>query len=643
MRKSEGIAPSARSAKTAPSKPARSRAGLWIAALLLIALGAGGVWLASRGRAKPSEPPKTRDLPPSLASARLVRMDGAGGEGRTETERPTASAAAPAQASRTEPMRPPEPEAAPAAPIAAARAPAPAAPVGAPRVTAFQWGGTGDDEIADLAARPDGRLVIVGRTDSEDAVPAPARPAKKLLDAQSGANRGFVAELSADGARLNWMSLFGSDLLEPKRVALAPDGSIYIGGKAGARLPAVAGNEAGDFSKTSTAVVKVAADGSRVLWTRAGGPNQDALTGIAVDAQGRVIWTAGTRGRGEAAYVIRRNADGSESPFAGRPAGRTWAIALHPSAEDLSEPGQYFAFYKKAHQQPGGYDYDGPGGWAPISFSLHGLRQGGQVVVLPNGDLIISGTLQYDFREQGKKSFPAFDLFLARYTADGRLLWSTNLYQPNDSVHTPDQKAVDLAYSPASDDVYVLAKQHGSNVYRFKGDLVGDTGNLMIGWLGQVNARTGALKAGYYFHHSRNTGYDERGIAKSPPYPKLSGNDLNRVAVDARGRVFVAGNAGAKAWTTPGAWRHWPAEQAGGGNGALYVFAPDLSRPLYATMIRGEEGGKSGLSGLAVADAGVWVGGHNAGRGFPTPERPAWSAAEPVGGKDFALARLVFP
>lgn len=518
----------------------------------------------------------------------------------------------------------------------------PSAPLGAARVLAFQWGGPGDDGISDIAARPDGRLVIVGRLASEQSVPASAGSPRRLLDNQPGASRAFVAEISADGARLNWVSLFGDGLLEPRRVALAPDGSIYLGGKAGARLASVAGPDAGNFSRTSAAIVRIAADGSRVLWVRAGGPNQDAVTGLAVDARGRVVWTAGTRGRGEAAYVLRLNPDGSASTFDARPAGRTWAIDLHHTAEDLNAPDQFWAFYKKSHASPEGFDYDGPGGWAPVRFSIHGIRQGGQVVVLPNGDLIISGTMQYDFSIQGQRTEPGFDLLLARYTADGRLVWSTNLYQSGDSVHTPDQKAEDLAYSPATDDVYLLAKQHGSNVYRLKGDLIGDTGNLMISWIGRVDARSGALKAGYYFHHSRNSGYDDRGIARPPPYPKLAGNDLNRVAVDARGRVYVSGNASAKAWTTPGAWRDWPAAQNGGGNAAFYVFPPDLRGPLYATMIRGSQGDKSVSSGLALTAAGAWVGGANAGPGFPTAERPAWSAAEPAGGWDAALARFAF-
>ena len=611
------------------TRPLARQPGVWVGLVLAAGLIAWGIWVGLKAQHTDTQATgiSSDSLSPALASANLRPISSPATAGS-----PPAIPDGRRSSSSTPAMSGPP----------AAKGPDPLATMSEAEVMAFQWGGPGDDSCEDMAARPDGRIVIVGTLASDTSVPAEARPAHTLIDAHSGGPRPFLAEISADGQRLNWVSLFGADLIEPRRVALAPDGSIYIGGRAGKRLSSAAGSDAGNFEKTSAAIVKVAADGARVLWVRAGGPNQDAVSGLAVDAEGRVLWTAGTRGRGGAAYVLRRNADGSDSSFSARPADRSWAIDLHHSAEDLNAPGQFWAFYKKCYEAPDGFDYDGPTGWGPVRFSLHGIRQGGQVIVLPNGDFIVSGTMQYDFRVKGQKSFPAFDLLLARYTSDGKLLWSTNLYQPNDSVHTPDQKAVDLAFCAATGDLYVLAKQHGSNRYRFKGDLVGDTGNMMISWLGRVDTGAGVLKAGYYFHHSRNSGYDERGLAKPPPYPKLSGNDLRRLGVDSAGRVYVAGNAGAKAWTTAKAWRDWPSDQLGGGNGALYVFPTNIERPLYVTMIRGNEGGRCGIYGLAVTSPGVWVGGNNEGTGSSTDNRPSWSAAEPVGGKDVALARFLF-
>ncbi len=596
--------PLRRTGRTGPTRPtinpkAKKRDARPLVFFLLLLLAGGGVWFWQR-----------RQPPPAAGTASTPAMPGS---------LVLPSAAGPARA------------AAPAA-----------ANVQSARVTAFQWGGVGKDTTADLVARGDGRLVLAGMIADRGAIPAAAKAVHDLIDRNGAPPFAFVAELSADGQELNWISVFGGGLLEPKRLALGPDGSIALGGKALDRLKAMRLPDMGDFAGRNAVVLSITADGSKVDWVRAGGPNQSEVTGLAVDAHGRVIWTAGTMGARQGAYVLRRAADGGEAPFTAR-GDRSWCIDLHDNTEDLLAPGQFWAYYRKSRDAPDQYyDYDGPGGWAGVRFSVHGMRQGGQVIVLPDGDYVVSATMQYDFQVKGDKRYPAFDLFLARYSDEGALRWSTNLYQPNDSIHTPDQKAVDLAYNPVNGDVYVLAMQHGSNVYRFKGDLYGDTGNLMIRWIGQVDAGSGALKAGKYFMESYQGKYDAKGRPQAPPYPKLAGNGWNRVAVDGAGRILVSGNAGAKAWTSPDAWKTWPNEQSGGGNAALCVLSPGLDATLYASMIRGTQGGQASAEGLAVTDAGVWVAGHNRGPGFATPDRPAWSLANPAGESDIAVARFRF-
>jgi hypothetical protein len=597
--------------------------------------------LRRTGRTSPTSPthkskPKKRD-PRPLVFLLLLLLAAGGGWFWWHRRAPAPAAAQGPQAPAAPGALVLASAAGPARPAAAA-----ATEVQAARVTAFQWGGVGKDSTADLAARGDGRLVLTGLIADRSSIPAAAKTVHDLIDRNGTGPFAFVAELSADGQDLNWFSVFGGGLIEPKRLALGPDGSIAVGGKALDRLKAMKMPGLGEFTGQNAVVAKIAADGSKVEWMRAGAPNQSDVTGIAVDAQGRVAWTAGTLGAQQGAYVMRRAADGGEAPFTAR-GDRSWCIDLHHNTEDLLAPGQFWAFYRKSREAPDQYyDYDGPSGWAGVRYSVHGMRQGGQVIVLPDGDYVVSATMQYDFQLKGDKRYPAFDLFLARYSGEGALRWSTNLYQPNDSVHVPDQKAADLAYNPVNGDVYVLAMQHGSNVYRFKGDLYGDTGNLMIRWIGQVDAATGNVKAGRYFMDSYQGKYDAAGRPQAPPYPKLAGNSLNRVAVDGAGRILVAGNAGAKAWTSPQAWKAWPNEQSGGGNAALYVLSPGLDAIPYASMILGSQGGQASAEGLAVTDAGVWVAGHNRGPGFATPDRPAWSLPEPAGESDIALARFRF-
>ena len=252
-----------------------------------------------------------------------------------------------------------------------------------------------------------------------------------------------------------------------------------------------------------------------------------------------------------------------------------------------------------------------------MEFYLTGFRHGGQVLILPGGDILVSGCLQYDFRENPRKDgtvtkgkkFPAFDYFLARYSSEGEIRWSTNLYQPGDSIHTPDQKPLDLAYDPKNDSIYALVKQHGSNVYRFKGNLAGDTGNLTISWLGKVDAKTGTLQEGWYFQNNRNGQFENNGIPKSPPHPKLAGNALTRVAIGADESVYLAGAGAAHTWTTKNALQAWPEDQDGGGEGALLSLSPDLATVNFATCLFTDTETNFSPSGLAVTKAGIIVAG----------------------------------
>lgn len=508
-------------------------------------------------------------------------------------------------------------------------------------VKGFQFGGPGGEgeQIIDMAVRPDNRLVAVGTLNSAEGMPG-ALSRFHLVDREPGSTYAFVAEFSPDGRSCTWFSLFGGDLIEPTSVALAPDGSIAIGGKVLDRGIEVLGPEAGSFQGRKAIIVKVSADGSRMEWAREGGPNQEEVSDIAVDDRGRVVHIAGCRVRGGAAYIMRLNPDGSPSEFPGQPSGREWGIDFDVRGGLFLENGQIGTFYEKGKSGEG-YDYDGSGGWGPVRFKLMGIRQNGQVVIMPNGDIVACGTLQYDFKEKGKKWFPAFDTILARFREDGSLVWSTNLYQPGDSVHTPDQKDADLILNPANVDLYILVGQHGSNVYRFKGELVGDTGNLFIYWVGRVDAGNGDLKAGWYWQNSRNTGYTKQGIPKSPPYPKLAGNTAKQLAADAKGNIYMVGSAGAKAFTTSGAWQDWPKEHDGGSNGALTVLSPDLDQVLYATMIRGSEHNRSFVNTLVLNSHGVWLGGMNRSDSFPLEATP-WSSKALAGEEDALLIEFRF-
>lgn len=510
-------------------------------------------------------------------------------------------------------------------------------------VNAFHWGLQGAHRITDTVARGNGNFLITGSMADLTALPAGMNNPTELLRSENEGEMGFVMEVSADGQNILWFSYFGGNLIRPTCLAIAADGSIAIGGRALGSIgqhPQVEG----DFRRRDSVVGRLSADGSKLFWMAEGGPNSTEVTGLAIDQDGRIYMAAGGRAQGNLAYVLRYNPDGTRSNFARAhdEGGENWAINFDVRTENFKAPGQIGAFYAKGTEGDG-YNYDGEDGpWGNVRFFLHGIREGGQIVFLPNGDFIVTGTLQYDFREGANRRFPAFDAIVARYNQDGQLLWSTNLYQPGDSVHTPDQKPRSLIYNPVNGYLYAAIIQHGSNIYRFKGDLRGDTGNLMITWVGRIDPDDGALKDGWYWMNNRHRQYDARGFPASPPHPRLSGNSVGKLGVDGEGRIYLTGNAGASAWTSPHAWRDWPESQSGGGNPALIVLSPDLTEKHYVTMIRGETYNNGSAGAIALNRYGIWVTGTNGTSGFTTGQRPPWSTSEELEQRQFSIAHFRF-
>jgi len=517
---------------------------------------------------------------------------------------------------------------------------------GADDIQIIRFGGEGTDQAAAVAGAPDGELIVAGNLSDPIAVAADV-PTRQLLESEPGENRAFVAKMSPDFKTVHWLTLLPSNVMEVTRLAVGEDGTIVLGGRQMSRVAELAPDE--NWRGRQSILASITADGKKLNWLKPGGPNQGSITGLAIDEQGRVYFTAGTLGRGHGAYLLRYAADGGDAPWSAR-GDRSWCVDLHHNAEDLRQPGEFWAFYwlpydeDKIEGEDGYYDFDGEGGWAGVRFNPHGMRVGGQVLVLPDGDVVVTGGMQYDFRVKGKRGFPAFDLFLARYSPEGKLRWSTNLYQEGDSVHTPDQKPLDLAYDKTTGDLIVLVKQHGSNVYRFKGDLIGDTGNMMISWVGRVNADDGALKAGWYFQNNRHGNFDDKGKPVSPPYPDLAGNNLERVMVDDAGLIYVAGNGGAKTWTSPDAWRDWPADQNGGWHGTVYVLEADLSGVKYGTVLRGSGGESMRVAGMHIVDGQVWVAGNSDSSALAYGPQPKWiGPTDKAPGREAVMVRLLPP
>ncbi len=481
--------------------------------------------------------------------------------------------------------------------------------------------------ITDVITLPNGKIVACGTTNTRNTLPE-AEAVHLLFDQAIGTNMAFVAQFSADLQKAEWLSVFPYDCIVPRRLAHAPDGTIVVGGRRMERLLEwVPENQQARWQSNQAVLLKLAADGSAVRWVHPGAPDQIDVTGLAVDAEGNVIWSGGTLGRRQAALVCRIDPEGQRLLlWAGRPdADLQWALNLHGTAPDLNGPNQFWHFYGRASEEP--YDYDGKRGAArEVRVESEGLRQGGPLLLLPDGDVVVGATFQYNYNEPGGRRHGGVDLFLARFTADGRLKWSTNLYRRGDGLHNVEQRLIDLAYDAVSDSLFVLAHQHGTGRYHLMGEQVGNVGNHALSWVGKVDPVSGGLRRGWYFQNPR---------PDSPEgWPLLSSNALRALAVDDAGQVYLTGSGGSAVITTRGAVQSWPELQKGGEHGVLLVLDNDLRRLRFATVLRGIEEADLRrwpaltFNALALNRNGVVLGGSTQTALLPLQATAPWSAID---------------
>lgn len=516
--------------------------------------------------------------------------------------------------------------------------------------SAVLGGISGKSHIDDMIMAIDDSLLVCGGISGEADIPAGITPIKPI-NGKIGTESGFIANFAKDLSKINWFLVFPENTIVPSRMIQDKNGDIYIGGKIGDNfynIPEFISKDTKNPQNIKAGLMKISAEGKRIFWGRLGGPNQSEITGMTIDKQGRLIWTGSPSGQGQASYVLRCDSNGNGVDWRDCGGKSSWAIYLAKKDAQLEANGQYFEFYNKAEKE--GFDYDGPNNkWGKVYWWNFCFRLGGQVLCLPDGDIVVSSSLFFKFKIEGQKSNPAFNLFLARYSQEGRLKWSTNLYQEGDSVHTPDQKPRALTYDSNTDSIYLVATQHGSNIYRLKGDLRGDTGNMKISWVGKINAKDGKLLSGWYFMNNRNApspkggGYELDGIPKGAPYPKLAGNELNKILVGDDGNVYIVGATGARMWTSPDAFQSWPNDLDGGQYPCLIVLDNNLSKYLYASVFMGgynTKGNGGAFNGLVLDKNRIIAAGKINGAGFVKGSKLPFSATDGEGNTKAALIEI---
>ena len=197
-------------------------------------------------------------------------------------------------------------------------------------------GGTWDDVGSGIAVDASGNAYVSGWTFSQD-FPAIVGPSLTYHGNITQYSDAFVAKVTADGTGLVYSGFIGGSLND-KATAIALDGSgnAYItGGTESSDFPAVGGPDLTYNGQQDAFVAKVAADGTRLVYSGfIGGQADEAGTGIAVDTSGNAYITGITTsfqtehfpvtvgpsltyGGSQDAFVAKVNASGSALVYCG--------------------------------------------------------------------------------------------------------------------------------------------------------------------------------------------------------------------------------------------------------------------------------------------------------------------------------------
>lgn len=195
-------------------------------------------------------------------------------------------------------------------------------------------GGSNLDEIRDIAVDDQGRVLLVGVTQSSDFPTVNALQPSCRITPELGCRDAFAARLNAAGTALEFSTFLGGGSLDSAHaVALGQDGSLYIAGETFSDdFPVTEGAYQETFAGDRDAfVVKLSPDGQNLIYaTYLGGSDTEQAADLAVAATGQAVVAgltfspdlATTPGAFQAAFgglidsfVIRLTSDGREAVF----------------------------------------------------------------------------------------------------------------------------------------------------------------------------------------------------------------------------------------------------------------------------------------------------------------------------------------
>jgi hypothetical protein len=219
---------------------------------------------------------------------------------------------------------------------------------------------------------------------------------------------------------------------------------------------------------------------------------------------------------------------------------------------------------------------------------------------------------------------PDFEPAVVAMDNTGKMKWWNRLYKETAKNSTPDQYVDNLAIDYKNSQLVIVARCHGNNVDNFwngntikatptatgfQNTFTGTNGNIHISWLGKLMLDKGTVKHSTYVaeYVEGTTNY---GAPMSNPFydnwpdfnkgwANVNTTRISSVNVGLDGSVTITGQ-GRRTMTTKNAYQKMPNPKdatKGSWNHFVRTYAPDLSRPLYSSLLTGKWDTLTGVGG----------------------------------------------
>ncbi len=266
-------------------------------------------------------------------------------------------------------------------------------------------GGSGVEEVGDIALESTGSLYVLGTTNSADL------PVQNAIDSQlDGEQDAFITKFSVDGSRLIFSTfLGGSDREFGEAIVTDNGGNIYVTGATESQnLPVVAAFQ-GTFGGQSDAFVgKFNPNGNTVYLTYLGGGDVDRGLAIALD-QSRNAYVTGKTGLSEV-----------DQPFAASETPQFESTRDFPVVNPFQ--GTFFGGFDDAFLTK--FNENGSGLFYSTYLGGKGTDLGQAIAVDSEGSVYLTGTTNSSDFPQLDPLQRAFggnrDIFLTKFAPDGQ-------------------------------------------------------------------------------------------------------------------------------------------------------------------------------------------------------------------------------